>query len=54
MYGQTKAFIQAGCLGVYLHSMCALESSHQNGVDGSQANDLITQLNKILKKIRRN
>ena len=53
MYGQSKDLLKAACCGVYLHSQCALESGEQYGEDSSQANNLIANIKKILKKLRK-
>ena len=53
MYGQSKDLLKATCCGVYLHSHCAIESSEQYGEDSSQANNLIANIKKILKKLRK-
>lgn len=53
MYGQSKDLLKATCCGVYLHSHCAIESSEQYGEDSSQANNLIANIRKILKKLRK-
>lgn len=53
MYGQNKDMIKAACCGVYLHSQCAIETCEQYGVDSSQASNLIDEIEKILKKLRK-
>ena len=53
MYGQSKDLLKATCCGVYLHSHCAIESSEQYVEYSSQANNLISNIKKILKKLRK-